>query len=602
MADSNKKIKHSQMHTTTIIRGDSGSIGSDVVALVIRNNKTILNVSNFAWLTYLKLIGTKVETIETCDQLNALCIRTNNKITHLQQLTQLEEVECVDCNQLVYMDLQQATKVQVESCESLAVVTLPKCVSLTLKHCRMLSYLSLGTHLKQLVIDNIDSVATLRLPRNVRLDRLEIANCSNLTLPNDELVEANTIIIRSCPAMSTLEMPISCIRMSIDNCINLLSMENFTANKCLITRCPQLDSIHAFSIGELHIEYCVALLELYTNGACKVVVERCEAVRRIYMANITTDLCVKDCRMLKYINTNRITHGTIRDQSITITGYNSITNLSKLFVTNLSVEDNHNIVSISTIQDLRTLKVINCSALETIHNSVVMHRINVRDCSQLTTISDILSPVEIILSNLPQLNITRFMFSVPKVLMIEQCPNLITQFNGSRLQELFLVCTNIIIIERIHERANVQARNSAYLKDTSSTIQFIRSNKQRLLAVGTITRTIRCYQARTLSKRLWDALKDQNCPICQETVLEPVRCRKARIYSRRFKDDELDAQDEKFKNDELKEQIDPNQQNTADEYALRFVTKCFHTFHAPCLFTWTDIDNSCPLCKVRPLY
>jgi hypothetical protein len=553
MGDSYKKIKHNTAKTTISISGNAEAISTNVVSLIIRNNSVIRLLTKLDSLTYLKLIKTDIESITECNWLTTAVIQDNQSITQLSHLNRLDELQCINCTGLESINLRRNTELMLDMCTSIHTIVAPNCKVAILKQCDALSQLNLGPNLIQLILCNISSMAELELPQNIKMEHLELLDCPLLQL-SEVPFESQRIVIRNCPSINSLSSAIIAEIIHIDLCDNLTSITNIAATDCFVSRCSSLKEIESVQISKLSIDYCAHISEIHTQGINEIHINQCNAFKRIQIADETHTIILKDCISLYHIRTNMLPVGVIRSQSITLVGQFALEEINHLFASELIIINNSQLYNIDTVHDLTTLKLINCSELEMVSNSVISDTFMVRNCKNLHTISDIIAPMNIMLINLPKLTMSRFIFTPVQSLFIENCTRLISTFNGTWLRSLTLIDTDIIRVTELSGTAFVHIRNSKYLPNITSesnAIQLRLNLNMRTNAAMMIIRAIRKYQIRFLRQRLNAALEAQTCAICLSEV----------------------------------------------DLHHRFVSRCFHTFHADCIFTWIEVRNSCPLCN-----
>ena len=567
MSDSYKKIKHNRALTTISIDGDVEAISNKVVSLIIQNNQTINSLTNLKALSYLKLVNTTVGTITNCKWLTALIVHTNDSLDQLHQLDQLTDVTCVECSELVSIDLEHSAEVLLDTCPKLQSLVVPTCKLVVLKHCDALNVLEFGTNLKCLSLFDINLVHRLELPIDIQLDLLELSNCDRLYLSHNA-INCKQVTLHNCPAITSLDMPLVCESIHIDSCDNLLSVGGITADTCQISKCHRLIDIVNAQIDELVINYCANMCELYTEGISQVRIDHCTTLKRVIIAKDTQATILNECLSLSTIHTEPLPFGVIRNQSIALIGTFAIDTLHNLFASKLTIINNRRLIDIDTIHDLTSLKLINCSQLEMISNSVISKHFVIKNCRNLHTIADIIAPINITLVNLPKLTVSRFIFTAVQSLIIKHCKQLVSSFAGQWIRNLTLINTDIITIVGLADTAIVQVSNSKYLPEINvdpldssndplaGSAQLKNYIGMRVIAIDRIVNAIRKHQIKSMKVRLTNALKPQDCAIC---LLEIV-------------------------------------------LSERFVSKCFHTFHSECIFKWVRIRNACPLCNAPNLY
>lgn len=565
MNDSYKKIKHNLALTSISIDGNSNAISNAVVSLIIKNNQTINSLDDLQSLSYAKLINTNISAITNCNWLTSLVIYTNNMINQLSQLDQLSDVKCINCPELIDINLKHNTEMIIDSCRKIQSISAPTCEIAVLKYCHTLSTIKFGSNLKCLTLIGINSIAQLILPDDLQLDLLDIINCPQLYL-NMNPIKCKKISLRNCPAIISLDMQIVCESIDINECCNLINIENITADSCNVSLCHRLRDISNVCITKLVINYCIHLHKLHTVGITQMHIDYCTRLQQITIAPDTQETILNECILLDTIDTDPLPFGVIRNQKITMIGSIAIDELHNLFASELIIINNNQLISIDTIHDLISLKLINCTQLETVSNSVVSDQFIIKNCRNLHTIADIIAPSSITLMNLPCLTISRFIFTAVRKLIIKHCGKLVSTFIGQWLEKLILIDTDIISIIGLSDTAVVCVSNSKYLPEIdtdllnsgsiSSAIELKNHIEMRNIAIARIINSIRKYQIRFIKTRIQDALQQQTCTICLSEI----------------------------------------------DLSQRFVSKCFHTFHSECIFKWVNIRNSCPLCNATNLY
>jgi hypothetical protein len=519
-------------------------------------------LTNLKALSYLKLINTTVSAITNLKWLTVLVIHTNDSIDRLHQLPQLNDVTCVKCSELISIDLDHSSEVLIDTCPKMQSLVAPMCKVAVLKYCHALNVIRFGVNLKHLVLFQINLIDQLVLPADIQLDLLKLSNCDRLYLPPAP-INCKQMYLRNCPSITCLDMSIICDSIYIESCDNLISIEEITANACHISKCSRLSDIINTHINKLVINYCANICEIYTEGISQVHIDHCTALKKIIIAKDTRETILNECLSLTTIHTKLLPFGMIRNQSITMIGKFAIDALHNLFASDLTIINNNRLIDIDTIHDLTSLKLINCTQLEIISNSVISNQFVIKNCRNLHTIADIIAPINITLVNLPKLTTSRFIFTAVQSLVIRHCHQLVSSFAGQWLRHLTLIDTDIITIVELADAAIVQVSNSKYLPEINtnqlsmnSSSQFKTHIEMREIAAGRIINAIRKRQIRFVKIRLATALQQQDCVICLTEIIR----------------------------------------------SERFISKCFHTFHSECIFKWVSIRNTCPLCNATNLY
>ncbi len=559
--NSNKRIKHNSEHSTICISGDVGTVSSKVVSLILKNNNIITDLSRLDSLSYLKLTNTAVNTVSQCPWLITMVAHDCGDLCYLRELNKLDDLNCQDCPALEHIQLRNVADVVIDSCGALHTLATPRALTVSARNCSMLRAFDVGDTLRRLTLINCPSV--VYLPAQLALNYLELADCQNvqLTMP----ITCDTVVIRNCSAIKQLDIGMDIQSISIDSCVNLTIMRNVRAASCAISRCPSLIEIKSVKLAKLTIDYCDRLEEIYTGGVDHLVVYYCDRLRYLVTAASTRTVILKDCKSLDHLQTNRKTNTEQSSQSITLVGEFALEEICNLFVSELTVVSNHQILNIEAVCDLVALKVVNCSELESLGNMIIAKSFVVKSCRKLISITDIISPSSITLMHLPKLTMVGFIFAPVQALWIEGCPRLSGTFSGTCLQKLTLIGTDIISIHNLTSEVDVHVSNSKYLPDINLCTELSPKTRaeqlqaavmQRSGAIRKIIGAIRQRQIRSMQKRLLDVMQITLCSICQD-------------------DDERIVQ------------------------SNRFVSKCFHAFHDHCIYAWLNIRNSCPLCNSR---
>lgn len=568
-----KKARHNGTRTTISIDGDIENINSDVVSLIIKNNQVVNTLSKLQSLTYLKLINTKVGTIANCKWLTTAVIQDNNQINNITNLNKLDDLQCIDCNQLELINLQKLRDLIVQNCTNLFSIKACNLINAVFINCNSMRTIYLGTKLNKLVLTNCDQIQNLSFLIGSNINHIEIIKCKRLTSINS-ISNCGTIIIRECQALIKIDSNINCRLIQIEMCDNLAIINNLNALKCIISRCSVLRKINANNIDNLIIDYCNSIIDISTLGIKEMFVNYCDLIKKIYIYPDTEIIKLKDCISFESFYSKPIAINMIRNIAITLIGKFSFDHITKLFVSSLTIIDNCQIYNIDTIHDLQRLEIINCPRLESVENSVIVDSLTIKNCRTLHTINDIMALRNITLINLPNLTDCNLIFTPIESVFIEDCLSLSATFPGQWIRYLTLIDTNIICINDLPSNAIVEVKNAKYLPNVNSNINAmdtplmdednpdnaaaIELNKHFQMcntAVNKIVHIIRIYQIRFLKDRLQIALAERMCAVCL---------------------DEISLSD-------------------------RFISKCFHTFHIDCIYTWSGIRNTCPLCNQRSI-
>lgn len=564
-----KKARHNSNRTTISIDGDIENINSDVVSLIIKNNQVVTTLSKLQSLTYLKLINTKVGTIANCKWLTTAVIQNNDQLNNITNLNKLDDLQCIDCNQLELINLQKLRDLVVQNCTNLFSIKACNLINAAFINCISMRTINLGNKLSKLVLTNCNQIQNLSFLIGSNINHIELINCKRLFSINS-IDSCGTIIIRECHSLSKIDSNINCRLMQIEMCDNLVIINKLNALKCIISRCSALKKINSTNISNLIIDYCNSIIDINTSGIKEMFINYCDLIKKIYIYPETEIIKLKDCISFENFYSKPIDIGVVRNIAITLIGKFSFDHITKLFVSSLTIIDNHQIYNIDTIHDLQRLEIINCTRLETVENAVIVDSLTIKNCRNLHTINDIMALRHITLINLPHLSDCNLVFIPIESVFIEDCSKLSMKFPGQWLKYLTLINTNIISIDKLSSNAIVEIKNSKYLPDITSDINVINTplmdedtpenisaielNKYfgaRDSAVNKIIHVIRIYQIRLLKNRLVAALTERMCAICLDEILLPDR----------------------------------------------FISKCFHTFHIDCIYSWTGIKNTCPLCK-----
>ena len=569
-----KKARHNGNRTTISIDGDIENINSDVVSLIIKNNQVVSTLSKLQSLTYLKLINTKVSTIANCKWLTTAVIQDNNQINNITNLNKLDDLQCIDCNQLEIINLQKLRDLVVQNCPNLFSIKACNLINAVFINCFSMRTINLGNKLNKLVLTNCNQVQNLTFLVGSNINQIELINCKRLHSINS-INNCGTIIIRECQALTKIDANINCNLMQIEMCDNLTIINKLNSLKCIVSRCSGLKKINANNIDNLIIDYCNSMIDISTSGIKEMFINYCDLIKKIYIYPETEIIKLKDCISFESFYSKPIPINAVRNIAITLIGKFSFDHITKLFVSSLTIIDNYQIYNIDTIHDLQRLEIINCTRLETVENSVIVDSLVIKNCRNLHTISDIMAIRNLTLINLPHLSEFNLVFIPIEFVFIEDCLKLSATLPGQWIKYLTLIDTNIISIDNLANNAIVEIKNSRYLPDivsninaidtplmdedtpdNAATIELNKYFETRNTAVNKIIHVIRIHQIRLLKDRLHAALTERMCVVC------------------------------------------------LDEIALldRFISKCFHTFHIDCIYTWSGIRNTCPLCNQTSIF
>ncbi len=555
MSQSNKRVKHNQVKSTALIEGDIEDVSPATVALVIRNNHVIHMINQLNSLTYLKTINTSIASITKCKWLTTVFIDNNSKIKQLANLPKLEDIQCANCPQLSRIRMKAAGCISISACNQLQLVHAPLAESCTIRDCLEFKTMTFGPNLVQLSLLNCEGLTQLNLPNAPNLEHLNLINCSQLQLAGS-IIKCKFLTIRSCDSIVHLGPDIQVESIQIELCDGLTNVMKLVATSCIISKCSNLRRIKDVQIGKLLLDYCYSIPAINTKGIAELNINCCIGLKEIVLHKDTKKTLLVDCYSLQHIQTRPLSQGELRDQSITLNGRFALEEIRNMYVSELTITNNNQIYYIDTIHDLTSLTLYNCSELESVSKAVISKELSIKNCKNLQTITDIVAPKTITLSCLPILSITKILFAPARIVFIENCPNLTCTFTGQWIQELTLINTNLISIINIRPSADIMVFNSNYLPNTDQIDCLIAAIDSRSNALKTIIGSIRNHFIKHLRRRLQAALNETNCAICLMDI----------------------------------------------DRSQRFMTKCFHTYHTECIYRWTAIRNSCPICNMPDLY
>lgn len=529
------------------------SVDSTVVSLTIESNKVIRSLDSLGNLLSLKLRNTWVSSISKCDILAQLIILSNDKIKMIEDLPRLQQLECRNCSSLRKIVAPKVEDVKIIEC-NIQRLSVSMATSIILRECHSLHNLYLGRFLRYLEISNCVYLDSLINLSHLELDTLHLSNCPFLSL-NDTRIKAKFMILYRCNKIEKIEKGIESDRLIIDACVNLTNITNMQVGLCEISRCSALRTVTGNAIKICQVEYCNLLVLFDTTNICQLTLQYCSNIIRMSLSPQINLISIIECASLRYIRTQLTEQDESIRQSLMIKGKTAITKLQDLCLSSVTLRSCTKIKEIQTLQGIDELTIEDCEDLESICNFIVSNSFYVKNCHSLTRISDIVAPKSIIMLNLGDLETAHFLFAPITLLNIDGCESIKScKIDGKWLESLTLIDTGIIDIRNLNPTSAVMVNNSKYLKDDESDYAFsLAANlNERSLAIYKIVSKIRRHCIRKMRNRIMDAIRDNECSIC----LQHIECQS------------------------------------------KFITRCFHSFHLDCIYTWcSKYANNCPMCK-----
>lgn len=567
-----KKTKINSMRTSVVINGETkqDSIGATTVSLVVNSNRSLKLIEDMSDLTYLKLKNTSVNTISDCFSLSILTIDENKKIERIERLDNLVELKCNQCTKLRHINLNNLNEASLEDCTQLRTLVAPRVEILKLIRCTKLKFPKISGLLKVLKLQSCHSIKTLEFIQqtNLSLDYFEVNNCANL-LEISGIKNCKEMIVQDCNSVQKIHTLNKIGSIIIDKCTDLTYIGNFNKTKyCSISRCDNISIVYQLKVSlSMLIEYCPKLDAIDNVITPELIVRYCNRLLRLYINKKTTNLLLEECQMLDYLKFDPETKKkyTTANLAIVLKGIFAFSSISTWKASSLTIIDNPNIIKIDTVYDLKHLSVQSCDNIYSIRNMIIESTIDIADCLSLEEIVNIMGPENINLSNLEYLSSLGIDMTSPKSIYIENAPHLKSNLDGSNLDELTLVDTDMIVLSNLSPKAIIKTNNSGYLPDLETNkmnhtmleaTQLIEFDTYQRLMASRIIRNIRLHQVKKYKRRIQLALMDNYCIICTDPI----------------------------------------------ERKDRFVTKCFHIFHMECISNWLVEKNVCPLCGEKSIF
>lgn len=567
-----KKTKINSMRTSVVINGETkqDSIGATTVSLVVNSNRSLKLIEDMSDLTYLKLKNTSVNTISDCFSLSILTIDENKKIERIERLDNLVELKCNQCTKLRHINLNNLNEASLEDCTQLRTLVAPRVEILKLIRCTKLKFPKISGLLKVLKLQSCHSIKTLEFVQqaNLSLDYFEVNNCANL-LEISGIKNCKEMIVQDCNSVQKIHTLNKIGSIIIDKCTDLTYIGNFNKTKyCSISRCDNISIVYQLKVSlSMLIEYCPKLDAIDNVITPELIVRYCNRLLRLYVNKKTTNLLLEECQMLDYLKFDPETKKkyTTANLAIVLKGIFAFSSISTWKASSLTIIDNPNIIKIDTVYDLKHLSVQSCDNIYSIRNMIIESTIDIADCLSLEEIVNIMGPENINLSNLEYLSSLGIDMTSPKSIYIENAPYLKSNLDGSNLDELTLVDTDMIVLSNLSPKAIIKTNNSGYLPDLETNkmnhtmleaTQLIEFDTYQRLMASRIIRNIRLHQVKKYKGRIQLALMDNYCIICTDPI----------------------------------------------ERKDRFVTKCFHIFHMECISNWLVEKNVCPLCGEKSIF
>ncbi len=571
-----KKTKINSTRTSVVISGEIPleSISTTAVSMIIGSNKTLKVLEDLPELTYLKLKNTSVHSIADCQSLSILTVEDNKKLECIEHLDNLFELTGTQCTKLRNINLNNLNEVALKDCTQLRTLVAPNIEIMSLIRCTKIKFPKIGSMLKTIKLHSCHSIKTLEFLQipNLHLDHLEVNNCSNISEISG-IKNCKSIVVQDCSSIQKIHSLSKIGSITIDKCPELMYINHLTKTKyCSISRCDNINVLYRVQVlTSMLVEYCPKLDAIDHIISPELIVRYCSRLARLYVNKKTTQLFLEECSMLDYIKFDPESKKKLvaSKLSIVLKGIFAFSSISAWNAISLTIIDNPNLLKIDTVYDLKSLSVHSCSNIYSIKNMIIESAIDISDCSSLEEIDNIMGPETINLSNLEYLSYLGIDMTSPKHIYIENAPYLKTNLDGSNLNNLTLLNTDMILISNISPYSTIRTLNSGYLpdletdlsvhigfKETLEAKQLIEFDAYQRMLITRIVDNIRIHQVKKYRGRIQLALTDNYCTICMDSI-------------------------------DKKE---------------RFVSKCFHIFHINCISSWVAEKNTCPLCAEKSIF
>lgn len=543
------------------------TFSQDTTVLFISDTSKHPIIKDLAYLAMLNLHRTHVVSIENCPSLYSVSIHENVGMVSLESMS-VREIIISNAYNLSTLELHNATRVTLDNLHVIEKVVSPLASVVSISNMsidpRSFDILESFPNMKSLQLDNVSGAQFYDFD-DFALTHLHIENCDITTL--EDLEGYEEIVIKNCPGIRKISKVFDTQSLSVVDCDNLFKIENvFSITDIVIDRCSSLKTLRYVESTSLCISYCFDLTYLATTYIERVEIRRCPSITNIMLFDATKYINIEYCDCLESIDFESGDAFNFATLEMRVLGDNNIIDIKDWYVSDLTIEDNSNIETISSVYNVNKLTINNCPDLYEISNMVVLEHLNISNCPTLESVRQLYGIQYMSILECEQLGDMDIHFAAIKSVVIGSCPNIILSMDAERLQSLMLFDCGFVSIRNLNKTAVVNVTNTRMLPNVSSndildtelmhfsTLKLIHhiSILDRLAQL--LGRQARTYLLRQkLSKYIDIKKRDRvlDCVICYDSLS---------FHSTAF-------------------------------------TPCNHMFHTTCLNRWFRERVTCPLCN-----
>ena len=566
---SNKKARFNSSNITLGDCSNKNFCNSSASILSVVNNKTLKNIINCQGMTVLNLHDTAIRRIRSCPLIYSITIIDNNTLEVLK-LPSVIEANLHNARDLCIIDLPHAIRISIDHLPRLQQLKLPRVVNVSISNmnlCNKPTIYELFPCAEELTLTNVCGFNELERFSGLHLRKITIRNCDISTITN--LEEFDEIIIENCFSLQSIEHLYDVKSLIVDNCPKLLRVEQISSKQITITRCNELLHISNIISTMLQIEYCFELMTIPSLAVDSIIIGRCPSLCDINLYHNLSQAVIDHCDSLEMIHFDGDVAFGYDKLVLKLYGSNQIIDIKDWYVSNLVIRNNSSLETIRSIYNLTELSIFDCRELVTIADVSILEDLSIESCPALETMENIYGFSNLALVDCESLTRFSMYLTELKTVIVNHCFNLNFTISGSMLEDLSLVDCGFVIITDLSYRAELEIKNARMLPDTSTSTPNILSRigisvYQESIDLGNLMANM-MYQAGVISKRLRSFT---------------IRSRYLKFLDLKFKDELYDCAI-------CQECVCP---------ASSTFTRCNHVFHSSCLGEWLQIRRSCPLC------
>ncbi len=530
-----------------------------ITTLSFTNNSTLRYITNCALLSTLRINNSNIISIDNCPSLYNINIANANSIYNIKSAS-LSNLSIDNCKNLQLINCVSLYKICLSKTPNIREIVAPNVRSVKLCNIdisnipfRLSDYFFMAStfKFKYCRIFNLFE----EIYRCTHVQSLMLVNCNIESI--DGLTNIKNISINSCGTLKMIYNIKNSECIKISNCSKLVKISQINnISSFEISQCGNLIHVNDIDCKNLMIKYCFALDSILSPFVKKLILDHCPKLDIIYINTKTTSLIVNECMRLRTIEFLPEEGDSYCNLKIKLIGYNEITSIVDWYVKWLLVESNMSLTTITNVNNLRKLEVINCHQLNTVSN-IPTDVLTIINCSDLETIYGIYGLQELYISECEILETINIELSQIVSLHISYCSNLFFYLDGSELKSLHIEYGGNVIATDINDNAVIHIDDSDVYGGTYTTrdIQNVKHKMQIMQAAMITINNFIKNTIQILRLKKYILFKKHNklddCAICQEPILP---------------------------------------------YNICF-TRCNHIFHRECICEWIKIRRSCPLCN-----